>query len=73
MSRSRKKTPIGGITTAVSEKKDKQLWHRKMRRAQRMNPEADLQEHEFSNPWQMDKDGKQYYPAGKSDYRWMGK
>lgn len=57
MSRSRKKTPIFGITTSGSEKEDKQLWHRRFRRS------ADIEKTDkrlFSNRWNMDKDGKQY-------------
>lgn len=32
MSRSYRKTPIFGFTNATSEKKDKQIWHKRMRR-----------------------------------------
>ena len=31
MSRSRRKTPIFGITTATSEAEDKRLWHKRLR------------------------------------------
>lgn len=34
MSRSYRKTPIFGFTNATSEKKDKQIWHKRMRHAE---------------------------------------
>lgn len=40
MSRSRRKTPITGITTARSEKFDKQRWHRAYRHAERQRLHA---------------------------------
>jgi len=63
MSRSRRTTPIIGITTAVSEKQDKAQWHRQYRRAenQRMVAEPESEPHHirrFFNPWNMAKDGK---------------
>jgi hypothetical protein len=64
MARSKRKTPIRGITTAESEKKDKQLAHRKYRRATRVVlqqvPDAEIFPHvrELSDPWSMGKDGK---------------
>lgn len=36
MSRSRRKTPVCGITTAKSERWDKTFWHRAFRVAQRI-------------------------------------
>ena len=64
MSRSRRKTPVRGITTSESEKSDKQMAHRRERRLVRVvvhiEPEAELMPHEreLSNPWAMAKDGK---------------
>lgn len=71
MSRSRRKTPIYGITTARSEKQDKKLWHQRMRACERDrlrhsldDPEAHLTTLvlEVSNRWSMDKDGRQWWP-----------
>ncbi|WP_266183367.1 hypothetical protein [Dyella humicola] len=67
MARSKKKTPIHGITSAVSEAQDKALWHRAYRRGerQRIQQDADpvlVDENQYSSPWKMDKDGKVYVP-----------
>lgn len=51
MSRSRRRTPIIGITTADSEKQDKRRANRSWRAAIR---------HAFSDPWTMAKDGKKW-------------
>ncbi|HAS41174.1 MAG TPA: hypothetical protein DCS93_11880 [Microscillaceae bacterium] len=64
MSRSRKKIKIQGITTAKSEKTDKQQANRKFRRVVKqkvkMN-ETELPElRELSNVWSFSKDGKMY-------------
>ncbi len=67
MSRSHRKTPKGGITTAKSEKEDKRFANRKERRKVKIvlqiTPEAEILPHrrEISNPWVMAKDGKHYY------------
>jgi hypothetical protein len=66
MSRSRRKTPVLGITTAKSEKQDKRIANRKLRRAvkQRLgyDPDGVLPAlREVSNVWSMDKDGKVRY------------
>ena len=63
MSRSRRKTPVRGITTAESEKQDKRIANRKLRRrvrsVLRRDAEAPLPHlREVSDPWMMDKDGK---------------
>jgi hypothetical protein len=64
VSRSKKKTPVEGITGARSEKQDKRLYNRRYRRtckqAVHVSPERELMPHlwEYSNPWAMDKDGK---------------
>jgi hypothetical protein len=67
MSRSRRRTPIRGITNSESEKTDKQLAHRRERRRVRTvvhaKPEIELlpDTRELSNPWAMAKDGKRYF------------
>lgn len=63
MSRSKRKTPICGITTAKSEKSDKAHSHRKVRRAVKIKvagSEDSLMplEKQLTNPWSMAKDGK---------------
>lgn len=63
MSRSRRRAPVRGLSTAESEKEDKRMANRKLRRrvrtALRVDPEAPLPHlREVSNPWSMDKDGK---------------
>ena len=74
MSRSGKKTPIAGVTTACSEKKDKQGSARRNRRTNKVI----LHKAKLSNPeeldslvmelpretvsiWSFNKDGKRYY------------
>jgi hypothetical protein len=67
MSRSRKKTPIGGITTARSEKHEKRLANRKARRHVRLalaaDSDRDVLPHlrEISDVWTIAKDGKHYF------------
>jgi len=67
MSSSRKKTPIGGTTTARSEKQEKRLAIRKARRHVRVALAADSARdvlphlREISNVWTMAKDGKHYF------------
>jgi hypothetical protein len=73
MSRSRRKTPIFGITTATSERKDKQHWHRRWRLRERMAlRKLNLQQLDAhmsvdrklaGNVWAMAKDGRQYWPV----------
>ncbi|MEO6528743.1 MAG: hypothetical protein ABIP93_19150 [Gemmatimonadaceae bacterium] len=66
MTRSRKKTPIRGVTSAASEKADKAVAHRKERKRVRtvlhVDPEPEVLPHtrELSDPWDMAKDGKVY-------------
>lgn len=72
MSRSYKKTPIIGHTTAESEKYDKKIWHRRFRhktkdilRSMRNDPDMIDDtvmpvEGDVSNTWAMSKDGKSY-------------
>lgn len=65
MSRSRKKTPISGITCAESEKADKKIWHSRLRAKTRIalkrGDEILPEEDDASNPYLMAKDGKNYY------------
>lgn len=62
MSRSRKKNPITGITTAETEKKFKQQEHSRERAAVRdaLRTEKEVLPHpkEFGDPWDGPKDGK---------------
>ena len=64
MSRSEKKNKIRGITTAKSEKENKQEANRKYRRIIKQkvkSNESELPEiREISNVWSFDKDGKKY-------------
>jgi hypothetical protein len=61
--RSRRKTPVVGITTASTEKRGKQLAHRRLRARERQDLQRGGEENprlrEVSDPWTMDKDGKQ--------------
>lgn len=81
MTRSRKHTPIFSATTAESEKQDKRMANRKLRRA--VNDELEKAKdpeiaeeivmpelREVSDVWKMDKDGKRYWnpSAGSPDY-----
>jgi len=65
MTRSFKKTPAGGNTCSDSEKQDKQLWYRSLRRKVKQLPAQELETapnvKEVSDPWLMDKDGKAHY------------
>lgn len=66
MSRSRKKTPIGGVTTARSEKGDKKRWHKgyrtRVKIALAIDIDGDLPHiREFFNPRGMQKDGKHWF------------
>ena len=65
MSRSRRKTPITGMTTCDSEKEDKRIANRMERHANKILL-SDLDEtrlkdrREVSDPWLMGKDGRQW-------------
>lgn len=68
MSRSRKKTPICGITTAESEKEDKRYCNRKMRRKSKSilkytqdQDKLPIDKNEIMNVWDMAKDGRQEF------------
>jgi hypothetical protein len=64
MSRSHRKTPKSGIAD-VSEKRDKQIWHRRLRRAVKVGVEHGREVlplvRDVSNTWAMGKDGKIYW------------
>jgi hypothetical protein len=65
VSRSRKKRPFAGITTAESEAIGKRIWHRRYRHAANMavSSGADVpDERQHSDVWLLAKDGKQYLP-----------
>lgn len=71
MSRSRKKTPVSGITTARSEKQDKRLANRRLRRATnaKLASGADSSllpvANDVGNVWCFDKDGKRRFDPDK--------
>lgn len=76
MSRSRKKTPIAGMTNARSEKQDKRNANRKLRRKTRADPEHAPLLREVSNVWTFDKDGKIYLTPRDQAWRhgkWLRK
>lgn len=70
MSRSHKRTPIFAHTTSTSEAADKAAWHRRHRHAERRAlAETGVDyiprsHHAHSSTWNMDKDGKHYWPDG---------
>lgn len=69
MSRSRKKHPAGGWTTAISDKQDKRLSSRAWRRLVRValaKGQEPPHEKEIRNPWNWDKDGRQWFGANLS-------
>ncbi|WP_089787253.1 hypothetical protein [Chitinophaga sp. YR573] len=74
MSRSRRKTPVFGITTAVSEKKDKRRWNRIFRKVSkkliRNDMDAPVKLAAVSDVWGGSKDGKHYrVQHSKADMR----
>jgi hypothetical protein len=64
MSRSKRRTPVCGMTGAASEKQDKRLYNRRYRRVCKQAIYADPAHEllpllrEYSNPGAMNKDGK---------------
>ena len=77
MSRSYKKHPGGGITTAKSDKPGRKSDHRRYRHYANQKVrqgEEEIEPPNFKeNVWNWPKDGKQYWPEGEKDFRWMGK
>lgn len=69
MSRSLRKTPIFGHTTAKSEAADKRQWHKRWRARERdqlasLNPDSDplpVHHQTVSSTWDMAKDGKYWF------------
>lgn len=63
MTRSVRRTPIVGMTTAETDKPFKAMEHRRERRAVEAALRADAplpDRRAFGNPWAADKDGKQF-------------
>ena len=78
MSRSRRKTPISGITTATSDHLWKKMSARKLRHRVKQELNASLDGDRFAgkrwdlvNPWTSEKDGKSW--MRDPDPRWMRK
>lgn len=74
MSRSRRHTPIIGIAKAESEKRDKQIASRRVRRAVRVRMGDDVLplSRELSNPCCFAKDGKAWVHH-QDAWRWWAK
>lgn len=75
MSRSHRKTPICGITTARSEKFDKKMWHKRLRTKEKIRLEHEdtedfipIHKHKVGNVWSMQKDGKQRFDKDSPYY-----
>nr|WP_156428593.1 hypothetical protein [Magnetospirillum sp. XM-1]CUW37142.1 conserved protein of unknown function\ len=64
MARSKRRTPIFGITTAESEQWDKRIanrrWRSAVRRALKFDADILPERREHSDPWIMAKDGKRW-------------
>lgn len=64
MSRSKRKTPIFGMTTASSEKMNKQKWNKRFRRISKIliakDKEIPVKKQAVSDVWEGNKDGKRY-------------
>lgn len=74
MSRSRRKTPIVGMTTARSDHRWKKAAARKLTRAIRQSLATTLDGDTFAgkrwdlvNPWSSEKDGKQWLGFGRPE------
>ncbi len=74
MSRSRRRTPICGMTNARSDHPWKKAAARKLRRVVRQSLKATLDGDRFAgkrwdlvNPWSSDKDGTQWLGLGRAD------
>jgi len=63
MSRSKRKTPIFGITTAPSDKEFKRSANRAKRRA--VSQGEEVHEKKYGNPYASSKDGKRYWTKAK--------
>lgn len=74
MSRSIRRTPIFGFTTAKSEKQDKRKWNRRFRKVCKkliqLETEAPVKLAGVTNIWDGAKDGRHYWKgATKKDMR----
>lgn len=71
MSKSYRKTPIVGVTTAASDRYGKKASARKLRRAVKVSVARgdDVQPHQYElfDPYSMPKDGKTYIARGNPD------
>jgi len=71
VSRSRRKMPIHGVTTAESEKQEKRAYNRRYRHAVKQAVQSGDDEtplpivREYSDPWAMGKDGKMLFDPAK--------
>lgn len=79
MTRSRRKTPVIGITTAVSDKPYKVDEHRRERSAVRQHLKSTQDDvgikhgKAYGNPWSSCKDGKQWLCKEPGRERWLRK
>lgn len=81
MGKSTRKTPIGGMTTAPSDKQDKRIANRRFRRKSRLamsqEREPPFSIRQVSDPWDFNKDGKSrwfgYHPEEEWWRRFMRK
>ncbi len=78
MSRSSKAKPHGGWTTAASDKPGKVIDHRRYRKYANDLANVDDWDHIAASkikedPYNWPKDGKQYWPEGCRDHKFMGK
>jgi len=77
MSRSKRHIPICGVTTAKSEKKDKRIYNRILRRKTKeliRKKEIDKLPKslkEIVDVWSMDKDGKMMFDNLKQEYPYL--
>ncbi|PTD20431.1 hypothetical protein [Sphingomonas fennica] len=72
MSRSRRKIPIAGVTTAASDKPFKQSEHGRERTAAKIalaKGDEPASRKAFGDPWRGEKDGKAFRPDDPSVYR----
>lgn len=68
MSRSRRKTPMGGMAKAESEKEFKRQEHQRERANVRSGEIDDVNSKAFGNPWAGPKDGKRYWGSVDPEY-----
>lgn len=75
MSRSKRKTPIGGMTTSTAQKKFKEQEHRaersKVRQDLKQNKEILPHPKEYGNEWASPRDGKQWF--GEPSYFYLAR